>query len=89
MSKGIKIIFISSIVLNIAFVIGAIWARSYVRAQIFELAAITAEVEGTFAKHILKEIESNDPNKIEALKKRLEENIEQANDVADMWRNAA
>jgi hypothetical protein len=89
MSRWLKITLISSIVLNIVFVIGAIWARSYVRTKTFELAAITAEAEGTFARHILKELESDDPNGIDALKKRLEKNIEQANDVAEMWRNAA
>ena len=89
MTKGLKIMFISSVVLNIAFILGAIWARSYVRTQSFELAAITAEAEGTFARHILKELESNDPNRIDALKIRLEKGIEQANDVAEMWHQAA
>jgi len=89
MSKWLKIMFISSVVLNIALVIGTIWARSYIRTKSFELAAITAEVEGSFARHILTELESDEPDRIEALKKRLEKNIEQAEKVADIWRNAA
>lgn len=89
MSKGLKIMFVSSIVLNIALVIGAIWARSYVRTQSFEMAAMAAESEGRIVKHILKELESEDPNRMEALKERLQKNIEQAEDVAGMWRNAA
>lgn len=89
MSKWLKIMFISSVVLNMAFVIGAIWARNYVTTQSFEMAAITAEAEGNIVKYILKELESEDPNRIEALKERLQKNIEQAEDVAEMWRNAA
>lgn len=89
MSKWLKIMFISSVVLNMAFVIGAIWAKSYVTTQSFEMAAITAEAEGNIVKYILKELESEDPNRIEALKERLQKNIEQAEDVAEMWRNAA
>ena len=89
MSKWLKIMFISSVVLNIALVVGAIWARSYIRTTNFEIAAMTAETEGSFARHILTELESNDPDKIEALKKQLQKNIEQAEKVADIWRNAA
>lgn len=89
MSKGLKIMFISSVVLNIALIIGGIWARNYVRTQSFELAAMTAEAEGNVIRHILKELESEDPNRIETLKERLQENIEQTNEVAVMWQNAA
>ena len=89
MSKGLKIMFVSSVALNIAFVIGAIWARSYVRTRSFEMAAMTAEVEGKVIRHVLTELESEDPNRIEALKEQLQKNIEQAEDVAVMWRNAA
>ena len=89
MSKWLKIIFISSVVLNIALVTGAIWARSYIRTKGFELAAITTEAEGSFARHILTELESGEPDRIETLKKRLQKNIEQAQEVADIWRNAA
>jgi len=89
MGKELKIILISSVVLNIAFVIGAIWARSYVRTQSFEMAAMTAEAEGKVIRRVLTELESADPNRIEALKEQLQKNIEQANEVAVMWRNAA
>ena len=89
MSKWLKIMFISSVVLNIALVIGTIWARSYIRTQSFEIAAIITETEGSFARHILTELESGEPDRIEAVKKRLEKNIEQAEEVADIWRNAA
>ena len=89
MSKWLKIMLISSVVLNSAFVIGAIWARSYVRTQNFEMAALSAEAEGKVIRYVLTELESGDPNRIEALKDRLRKNSEQAKDVAAMWRKAA
>jgi hypothetical protein len=89
MSKELKIMFVSSIVLNVALVIGAVWARSYVRTQGFEMAAMTAEVEGKVIKHVLTELESEDPNRIETLKEQLQKNMKQADDVAEMWRHVA
>ena len=89
MSKWLKIMFISSVVLNIALIIGVIWARSYVRKQSFELAAMTAEAEGSFAKHILMELESDEPDRIEAVKKMLQNSIENTKKAADMWRQVA
>lgn len=89
MSKWLSITLISSVVLNIAFVVGAICARSYVRTQCFELAAKTAEAEAGLTRYILTELESGEPDRIEALEKRLEQGIEQAEETADMWRKAA
>lgn len=88
MSKWLKIMFISSVVLNIALVIGAIWARSYIRSQNFEIAAMIAEAEGSFARHILTELESGEPDRIEALKKLLQNSIENSEKATDIWRNA-
>ena len=53
------------------------------------LAAMTAEAEGKVIRHVLTELESEDPNRIETLKEQLQKNMEQANEVAVMWRNAA
>jgi uncharacterized membrane protein len=89
MSKWLKIMFVSSIVLNIALIIGVIWARSYVRKQSYELAAMTAEAEGRLAKHILTELESDEPDRIEAVKKMLQNSIENTEIAADMWRQVA
>ena len=89
MSKWLKIMFISSVVLNIALVIGTIWARSYIRTQNFELAARIAEAEGSFTKHILTELESGETDRIEALKKLLQNSIENTEKAADIWRDAA
>ena len=89
MSKWLSITLISSVALNIAFVVGAVCARSYIRTQSFEHAAAIAEAEAGFTRHILTELESGEPDRIEALKKRLEQGIEQAEETADMWRDAA
>jgi len=89
MSKWLKIMFISSVVLNIALVTGTIWARSYIRTKNFELAAITAEAEGRLARHILTELESGEPDRIEAVKKFLQLSIENTKKAADMWRDIA
>jgi hypothetical protein len=55
----------------------------------FELAAMTAEAEGRLAKHMLTELESDEPDRIEKVKKLLQNNIETAKKAADMWRQAA
>ncbi|MHC4207896.1 MAG: hypothetical protein ACYSTT_24850 [Planctomycetota bacterium] len=89
MSKWLKIMFILSVVLNIALVVGVIWARSYIGTQLAESAAIAAEAEGSIARHILAELESDEPERIEAVKKMLQHNIENAKIAADMWRQAA
>jgi uncharacterized membrane protein len=89
MSKWLKIIFTLSVVLNIALVIGAAWARSYIRKENFELAAMTAEAEGRFSEHILTEIESGQPDRIEAVKKLLQISVENSRKTADIWRSAA
>jgi uncharacterized membrane protein len=89
MIKWFKIMFVSSVVLNIALIIGVIWARNYVRKQSFELAATTAEAEGKLAKHILTKLESDEPDRIEAVKKLLQNSVENSEKAADMWRQAA
>ena len=89
MNKWLKITFTLSVVLNIALVIGAVWARSYIRTKNFELAAMTADAEGRFSEHILTELESGQPDRIEAVKKLLTESIENAQKAADIWRSAA
>jgi hypothetical protein len=88
MSKWLKIIFALSVVLNIALVIGAVWARSYIRKENFELAAMAAEAEGRFSEHILTELESGQPDRIEAVKKLLQNSVENAQKEADIWQNA-
>ena len=89
MSKWLKIMFISSVVLNIALVVGAIWARSYIRTQLCEHAVAIAEAEGSFTRHILTELESGEPDRMEVLKNELQNSIENPEKAADIWRDAA
>lgn len=86
MSKWLKIMFISSVVLNVALIIGVIWARSYIGKQLAESAVAIAEAEGSFTRHILTELESGEPDRIEALKNELQNGIESTEKTADMWR---
>lgn len=88
MSKWLKIMFIVSVALNVALIVGVFWARSYIRSRDFELAALTAEAEARSAKMTLAELDSDDPVRIEALKQRLKQNIEQGEKAADLWRVA-
>ena len=89
MSKWLKIMFISSVVLNIVLVIGVIWARSYIRTQLAESAATAAKSEASISRHILTELESGEPERIEALKTQLQNSIENSEIAADMWRQVA
>lgn len=84
MSKWLKIMFVSSVVLNIALIIGVIWARSYIGKQLAESAVAIAEAEASFSEHILTELESGQPDRIEAVKKLLANGIENARKEADI-----
>lgn len=89
MSRSLKIMLILSVILNVLFIVGTFWARSYITSRDFELAAVNAEAEAGFARQVLTELESDEPARIEALKLRLKRDIEQAEKVAGLWRAAA
>ncbi len=89
MSRWLKIILILSVILNVLFIVGTFWARSYITSRDFELAALYAEAEARFARLVLTELEYDEPARIEALKLRLKRDIEQAEKVAGLWRAAA
>ena len=89
MGKWLKIMFVASVVLNVALIAGAVWARGFVRDKSFELAAINAEAEGRLARHVLTELESGEPDRVEAIKELLQNSIRNTEKAADMWRSAA
>jgi hypothetical protein len=89
MSKWLKIMFVSSVVLNIALIIGVIWARSYLGTQLTKSAAMATESEASISRHILTELESGEPKRIEALKTQLQISIENSEKAADIWQQAA
>jgi len=89
MAKGIKIILIISLLLNVGLIIGFGSYKSYVKSQIFKLAAINAQAEASVLKNVLSELESDDPVKITALKERLRKDIEKAQKSKEIWQRAA
>ncbi len=89
MSKGIKIVLIISLLLNVGLVIGFVTFKSYVKSYEFQLAAIVAQSEASLLGNVLSELESGDPAKITALKERLRKDIEQAQKVKEIWELAA
>ena len=89
MTKGIKVVLIVSLLLNVRLIIGFWSYKSYVKSQGFGLAAINAQAVASILKNVLSEIESDDPAKITLLKERLRKNIEKAQTVKVTWQQAA
>lgn len=89
MTKGIKVVLIVSLLLNVGLIIGFGSYKSYVKSQNFKLAAINAQAEASILKNVLSELESDDPAKITALKERLRKDIEKAQKSKTIWQQAA
>jgi hypothetical protein len=88
MTKGIKVVFIVSIILNVCLIIGLISFKSYHTYLSYKIVADSIKTEVRYSKHILSELESNDPEKITALKDWLRENIEIGEKNTEMWQQA-
>ncbi|MHC4265388.1 MAG: hypothetical protein ACYSUK_05575 [Planctomycetota bacterium] len=78
MTKGLKVVLIVSLLLNVGLIIGFVSFRNFVKSQIFKETVMTIQAEEKLLKNILSELESDDPANITALKERLRKNIEQA-----------
>lgn len=89
MSKIVKIVLIISLLLNVGLAVGFWSYKSYVTTKSFELAALTARAEASLLKSVLSELESDDPEKIAALKERLRRHIEGAQKSEEIWQRAA
>jgi len=89
MKKALTTVLIISLILNAVLIIGFLTYKSYVKKSNFELAAINAQSEASLLTNILTDLDPNDPAKIEALKKRLQDNIKNAKEVEEIWRQAA
>ena len=89
MTKGMKVIFVASVLLNIILIIGFVLFRNYVKTTMFRGAAMTAQAETMVLKNILTEIDSNDPARIAALKESLPKQIENCQKAAAIWERAA
>jgi len=88
MAKRLKIALALSLLLNVGLAVGFLCFRSYVGSQMFETAAMTAEAEGRLLESILADIESDDPDRIEALKEKLRVSIDNAEQAGSLWRQA-
>lgn len=89
MAKGLKIILIVSLLLNVGLIIGFWSYKNYVTSEYFKLAALTAQAETNLLESILSEIKSDDPAEITALKEKLHNYIEQSRRNSAMWQKAA
>ena len=89
MAKRLKVALVLSLLLNVGLAVGFLCFKSYVGSQMFKMAAMTAEAEGRLLQSILADVESDDPDRIEALKQKLRVSIENANKAGSVWRQAA
>ena len=89
MAKWVKLVFISSLALNVILIIGFILFRYSTNASIYRIGALNAQIRATSDRHILHELESGDPNKIKALEQYLRDSIELSKMEVEEYRNAA
>lgn len=88
MAKKMKVALVLSLLLNVGLAVGFLCFKSYVGSQTFKMAAMTAEAEGRLLQGILADIESDDPERLEALKQKLTLSIENSRKAASTWRQA-
>jgi hypothetical protein len=89
MIKGIKVVFIVSIILNVCLIIGFISFRRYYTYQSFKHVADSTKAEVQVNKYILSELESDNPEKITALKDWLRMNIVIGEKTIQLYQQAA
>ncbi len=89
MSKWVRIIFLSSLAMNVILVICFVYFRSSVNATIFRLNAIKALSDASLARYVLQEVESGDANRINDMKQYLRESIAVSSVEAEEYRRAA
>ncbi|MHC5075072.1 MAG: hypothetical protein ACYTFM_01390 [Planctomycetota bacterium] len=87
MTKGIKVVLVVSLLMNVGLIVGFVSFRSFAKSEMFKLAVMTIQAEESLLKNILSELESEDPAKITALKERLRKYIERAEKHEEMLRN--
>lgn len=89
MAKGIKIVLIVSLLLNLGLIIGFWSFHRFVKSQMFKSVVMTIEAEENLSKNILSVLESGDSRKITELKERLQGNIEKVQKTKAIWQQAA
>jgi uncharacterized membrane protein len=89
MTKWARIIFISSLALNVILIIGFVFFKKSVSADIYRINALNAASDVAAAKYVLQEFESGDAERIRKLKQYLRDNIMLGTKEAEEYRQAA
>jgi hypothetical protein len=89
MAKGLNVTLAVSLLLNVGLVVGFLSYRNFVRSHVTEGAISMAQGEASLLRSILADLESNDPQKTEALKERLKQHISTAETAASAFHQAA
>ena len=87
--KKLKIALAVSLLFNVGEICGFLAFKKYVTSTTFRLVAETTEAEVSLLRNILSDLDSGDPEKITALRKRLEFYIENGDRAASTWRHAS
>ncbi len=89
MSRWVRIIFISSLALNVILIVGFVLFKKSVNTDIYRIGAANATSDVATARYVLQELESGDPERIGKLKRYLRDNIEVGRKEAEEYRSAA
>ncbi len=89
MAKWVRIIFISSLALNVILIAGFVLFKKSVNNDIYRIGAANATSDVAAARYILQELESGDSNRVMKLKQYLRDSIEVGRKEAEEYRGAA
>lgn len=89
MAKLIRIIFISSLALNVILIIGFVLFKKSVDTDICRISALNEASDVATARFVIQELDSNDPGRVRAIKRYLRDNIEVGTKEAEEYRSAA
>ena len=89
MAKWVRIIFISSLALNVILIVGFVLFKKSVNTDIYRIGAANATSDAVAARYVLQELESGDPERVRKLKQYLRDSIEVGRKEAEEYRSAA
>ena len=89
MSKWVRVIFISSLALNVILIVGFVLFKKSVNADIYRIGAANATSDVATARYVLQELENGDPERVRKLKQYLQDSIEVGRKEAEEYRSAA
>ncbi len=89
MARWVRIIFISSLALNVILIAGFVLFKKSVNNDIYRISAANATSDVAMTKYVLQELESGDAERIGKLKQYLRDNIEVGRKEAEEYRSAA